>query len=69
MSRNKFVFKQKIIKISERQQLHLNELMELGFFPSEAEVFREGLSSLHHKLIENKKNYLDNLTINENYNS
>src|ERR1700680_3084464 len=47
MSRPKWVFKQKFIKISESQQGLLNEIMATGAFTMEAEVFRQGLKMMH----------------------
>jgi hypothetical protein len=50
MGRYKFVFKQKIVKISETQQNMLDEIMQSGKFPTEAEAFRQGLVMIHNKL-------------------
>lgn len=50
MGRKKFVFKQKIVKISEVQQQKLDDLMNQGSFTSEADIWRAGLDLIHRKL-------------------
>lgn len=49
MSRKRFVFKTKVVKISENQQKEIDEIMSTGRFTAEAEVLREGLALLHRK--------------------
>lgn len=49
MSRSKFVFKQKIVKISEVQQKSIEEMMNSGRFSSEADIFRQALEMFYRK--------------------
>lgn len=51
MSRSKFVFKQKIVKISEVQQKSIEEMMDSGRFASEADIFRQALEMFYRKFI------------------